>query len=185
MAKSKLEEALEKYMSGTAVTLRAGILEEAKYPDGAQVAQVGYIQEFGASINQPERSGTIYRKVGKDGALSRGGKFVKAKNSNFATQHTIAAHTVNIPPRPYFRTVIAEGKSTWPVILASGIKERGSVKKGLQYLGGAIVEELHDSVMTWSSPPNAPSTIANKGADSPLRDTMKLSKSFSYEVNDD
>lgn len=185
MAKSKLEEALEKYMSGTAVTLRAGILEEAVYPDGTQVAQVGYIQEFGASINQPERTGTIYRKVGKDGALSRGGKFVKAKNSNFATQHTIAAHTVNIPPRPYFRTVIAEGKSTWPVILAKSIKEYGDVKTALDSLGRVIKNELEASVLTWASPPNAPSTAAKKGFNKPLIESHQLSESFDYEVNDD
>jgi hypothetical protein len=143
MAKSKLEEALERYMSGTAVTLRAGILEEAKYPDGTQVAQVGYIQEYGA----PE---------------------------------------AKIPPRPFFRAVIAEGKSTWPAILASGVEHyRGDVKSALALLGDQIVGELSQSVRDWSSPPNAPATIAKKGFNKPLIDTGRMANSFSYEVNDD
>ncbi|MDN3813691.1 hypothetical protein ACVZH2_02795 [Morganella morganii] len=143
MAKSKLEEALEKYMSGTAVTLRAGILEEAKYPDGTQVAQVGYIQEYGA----PE---------------------------------------AKIPPRPFFRAVINEGKQTWPSILAAGVKHyQGDVKSALALLGDQIVGELSQSVRDWSSPPNAPATIARKGFNKPLIDAGQMANSFSYEVTDD
>ncbi|HCT5325253.1 TPA: hypothetical protein OT022_001668 [Morganella morganii] len=143
MAKSKLEEALEKYMSGTAVTLRAGILEEAKYPDGNQVAQVGYIQEYGA----PE---------------------------------------AKIPPRPFFRAVINEGKQAWPAILASGVEHyQGDVKSALALLGEQIVGELSQSVRDWNSPPNAPATIAKKGFNKPLIDTGQMANSFSYEVNDD
>ncbi|MEY1087317.1 hypothetical protein AB7160_00470 [Morganella morganii] len=143
MAKSKLEEALEKYMSGTAVTLRAGILEEAKYPDGTQVAQVGYIQEYGA----PE---------------------------------------AKIPPRPFFRAVINEGKQVWPAILASGVEHyQGDVKSALALLGEQIVGELSQSVRDWNSPPNAPATIAKKGFNKPLIDTGQMANSFSYEVSDD
>lgn len=186
MAKSKLEEALEKYLSsGSNLELRAGILEGAIYDDGTPVAHVAYMQEFGASINQAERTGTIYRGIRKDGTFNRNGRFVKAKNSNFATDHNIPAHTINIPPRPFFRSVIANGRTTWPAILAKGIENRGGVRGGMEYLGGAIVEELHESVMTWTSPPNAASTIAKKGSNSPLRESMRLSRSFSYEVNDD
>ena len=143
MAKSKLEEALEKYMSDTAVTLRAGILEEAKYPDGTQVAQVGYIQEYGA----PE---------------------------------------AKIPPRPFFRAVINEGKQAWPAILASGVEHyQGDVKSALALLGEQIVGELSQSVRDWNSPPNAPATIAKKGFNKPLIDTGQMANSFSYEVTDD
>ncbi|WP_430248420.1 hypothetical protein ACIH2S_07420 [Providencia sp. PAZ2] len=184
MAKSKLEEALEKYLNGN-LELRAGILDGATYDDGTPVAHVAYIHEFGASINQAERTGTIYRSIRKDGAFNKNGRFVKARNANFATEHSIPAHTINIPPRPFFRSVIANGKTTWSAILSNGIKNRGSIKGGMEYLGGAIVEELHASVMTWTSPPNAASTIAKKGSNSPLRDSMRLSRSFSYEVNDD
>uniref|UniRef100_UPI0015DBC727 hypothetical protein n=1 Tax=Providencia stuartii TaxID=588 RepID=UPI0015DBC727 len=153
--------------------------------DGTSVAQIGYIQEYGATIKQPERTGTIYRRINKDGSFSKNGRFVKAKSANFATDHNIPAHTVNIPPRPYFRTVIANGRTTWSAILASGIENRGNVRGGMEYLGGAIIEELQASVMTWTAPPNAKSTIANKGTNSPLRETRKLAKSFSFEVNDD
>ncbi|SSN07963.1 Uncharacterised protein [Klebsiella pneumoniae] len=143
MAKSKLEEALEKYMPGTAVTLRAGILEEAKYPDGTQVAQVGYIQEYGA----PE---------------------------------------AKIPPRPFFRAVINEGKQSWPAILASSVEHyQGDVKSALSLLGEQIVGELSQSIRDWNSPPNAPATIVKKGFNKPLIDTGQMANSFSYEVTDD
>lgn len=181
---SKLEAALSKYLGGN-LELRAGILEGSTYEDGTSVAQIGYIQEYGATINQPARTGTIYRRISKDGTINRGGRFVKAKSANFATDHHIPAHTINIPPRPFFRTVVANGRTTWSAILASGIENRGNVRGGMEYLGGAIIEELQASVMTWTAPPNAKSTIANKGTNSPLRETRKLAKTFNFEVNDD
>lgn len=63
MAKSKLEEALEKYLSvSTNLELRAGVLEGAVYPTnddgsrGENVANVAYKQEYGSpSENIPSR----------------------------------------------------------------------------------------------------------------------------------
>lgn len=185
MAKSKLEEALEKYLTGN-LELRAGIFETAKYPDGTPVAHVAYINEYGATIEQQARTGTIYRRLKKDGSFARGGKFVKAKSSNFATQHDIAEHTINIPPRPFFRKVVNDGKSTWSAILAASIKQdKGDIRKSLARLGKIIDNELKASVLAWSDPPNAKSTIAQKGFNKPLVDDGDLSKSFEYEVIDD
>lgn len=184
MAKSKLEEALEKYLTGN-LELRAGIFEEATYPDGTPVAYVGYIQEFGATIKQKARTGTIYRRVNKDGSFAGKGRFVKASKSNFSTQHDIAEHEIEIPPRPFFRTVVENGKNTWPQILAKSIEKNGDVKGALELLGENIAGELKESVLSWTSPPNAKSTIANKGFDKPLVDDGQLSRSFGYEVNDD
>ncbi|EOJ8666987.1 hypothetical protein AB7250_07755 [Providencia stuartii] len=181
---SKLEAALSKYL-GNNLELRAGILEGSTYEDGTSVAQIGYIQEYGATINQPARMGTIYRRIRKDGTLSSGGRFVKAKSSNFATDHNIPAHTINIPPRPFFRTVVANGRATWPAILAQSIERHGSVRKGMESLGRAIKNELEVSVLTWETPPNAKSTIAKKKSASPLVETGKLHHSFDFEVNDD
>ena len=49
-----------------------------------------------------------------------------------------------------------------------------------------MVDELKMSVLTWTDPSNAPSTIKAKGYNSPLRGPDKLLRdSFSYEINPD
>lgn len=184
MAKSKLEEALEKYLTGN-LELRAGIFEKATYPDGMPVANVAYINEYGATIEQQARTGTIYRKLKKDGSFARGGKFVKAKNSNFATQHDIAAQTINIPPRPFFRFAIALNKKKWSDAIGKSLADGGSPAIALRKAGEIITDDLRESVREWSDPQNAKSTVAKKGFNNPLIDTGQLMNSFSYEVNDD
>jgi hypothetical protein len=181
-----LQKALGKYLEVSNLELKAGIFESATYPDGTPVATVGYLNEYGASINVPERTTTLYRKVNPDGTFANNGRFVKASKSNFATDHTVPAHTINIPPRPFFRTVIAKGKENWSGELAKDIQRNdGDVKKAMARLGERIVDELQSSVLSWSDPPNSPSTAAKKGFNKPLVDTSQLSKSFGYEVNDD
>ncbi|HHZ7075506.1 TPA: hypothetical protein ACWLWR_000286 [Morganella morganii] len=148
MAKSKLEEALEKYMSGR-VELRAGILDKETYPlnedgsGGEYVAQVAYIQEFGAPGS-------------------------------------------NIPPRPFFRSAIAINKKNWSAVIARGLKNyNGDVALAFGSAGEVIIDDLRESVRTWSSPPNAESTVRKKKFNNPLIHTGQLMNSFSYEVNDD
>ncbi|MDE1486079.1 hypothetical protein KKJ17_14865 [Xenorhabdus bovienii] len=182
---SKLEAALMKYLNGN-LELKAGIFESATYPDGTPVATVGYINEYGASIEVPAKTTTIYRKMNADGSFAGKGKFVKAAKSNFATTHAVPAHTINIPPRPFFRTVVANGKQEWSAILAKDIRRGdGDTRKAMGRLGEHITDELQKSVLSWAAPPNSPSTAAKKGFNKPLVDTAQLSRSFGYEVNDD
>ncbi|WP_387690785.1 hypothetical protein [Photorhabdus sp. RM71S] len=96
------------------------------------------------------------------------------------------APEASIPPRPFFRTVIANGNHEWSGVLARGIKHyNGNAKQAMSALGGVIVDELQASVLSWTAPPNSPLTVAKKGFNKPLVETAQLSRSFSYEVNDD
>jgi len=46
-----------------------------------------------------------------------------------------------------------------------------------------MVDALKESVMTWTDPPNAKSTIRQKGFNSPLRGVDRLLRnSFTYEI---
>jgi len=54
--------------------------------------------QFGALIKMDERRQTLYRKADKAGNLKRG--FVKRKQSNFAQEVKVGAHTIAIPARP-------------------------------------------------------------------------------------
>lgn len=179
---SALKRMLDKYRGLDRVALRVGIMGAKTYPDGTPVAFVGYINEYGYKGTVPERTQTIYHSVNQDGSFKKGGQFVKKSESNFARTVTIPEHTIEIPSRPFFRSTIANERSTLKQRAASLINKHGT-ETALRLIGEHMVGALSDSVQTWSEPPNAKSTIRQKGYNAPLRANDRLLRnSFSYEI---
>ena len=89
----------------------------------------------------------------------------------------------NIPPRPFFRQMIAAESGHWP-------SDTGAVLKAADYnaaaalgmLGEAVKGELQRAIRNFSGAPLAPSTIAAKGFDKQLIDTSVMINSVDYEV---
>lgn len=90
--------------------------------------------------------------------------------------------TRTIPSRPFFRQTISEKKGEWSKLAGDAIKMGYTVEHILGLVGTAMQNDIQYSIMTWSSPPNAPYTVAKKGFDSPLRQSMLLHDSIKYEV---
>jgi len=90
----------------------------------------------------------------------------------------------NIPPRPFFRETIKNEKSNWSELAQKGVKAGYSIDHILGLVGAAMQNDIQHSIMTWVAPPNAPYTVAKKGFQSPLRDTMLLHDSIKYEVSE-
>lgn len=89
-----------------------------------------------------------------------------------------------IPTRPFFRSAIANERSVLPQMAAS-LLGKHDTETALRLVGEHMVGALSDSVQTWSEPPNAPSTIRQKGYNAPLRANDKLLRnSFSYEIEE-
>lgn len=184
-----LSAAIKKYMACDGKKVRVGIFEEATYAkaDGEplHVAQVAFWNEYGAQIQVPERQITIYRQINeKTGDFRRDGRFVKQNKANFATTHTVPAHTITIPARPFFRKTIRENKAKW-ISSAPKLLEQNSASKALKLTGEMIKGDLVESINTWKDPPNSKSTIAKKGSDAPLRDTMQMARAIGVEVSGD
>ena len=183
-----LSDALKKYSAGKNKKVRAGIFESATYAQADKeplhVAQVAYWNEYGAQIQVPEHQVTVYRLVSeKTGDFRLNGRFVKQSKANFATIHTVPAHTINIPARSFFRKTVRTHKGEWIKALPGLVSQHGAVK-GLELVGEAMKGNLVESIMTWTDPPNSKATIARKGKDAPLRDTMQMSRSIGVEVSD-
>ncbi|MBT0365386.1 hypothetical protein ISO55_00145 [Morganella morganii subsp. morganii] len=179
---------LEKRLNATGV--RVGFFEDATYTDGTSVAMVAYVNEYGATINQQARTVTTYRSMKKDGSFARGGRFVKAKSSNFATSHDIPAHTVNIPPRPFFRNAINKHKEEWVDAISEGIANGGDAKSVLEAVGGVIQGDVQTSISELAEPELSAATLAARrsrgnGNTNPLTDTRTMITSVNYEVTDD
>lgn len=184
-----LSAAIKKYMACDGKKVRVGIFEEATYAkaDGEplHVAQVAFWNEYGAQIQVPERQITIYRQINeKTGDFRRDGRFVKRNKANFATTHTVPAHTITIPARPFFRTTIRKNRSKWVNSMPALIQQHDSTK-ALALVGEMMKGDLVESIMTWTEPPNSKLTISRKGRDAPLRDTMQMARSIGVEVSDD
>jgi len=136
----KLERALIEIARSlsTGGTLRVGFLENARYPDGTQVAAVAAFQDFG---------------------------------------------TGTIPPRPFFRNMVAAKSPEWPKGIATQLRLTNyNVPLTLQRTGAAIQGQLKQSIQDTNAPPLARSTVRRKGFDKPLIDTGLMWRSVDYEV---
>lgn len=92
--------------------------------------------------------------------------------------------TSRIPPRPFFRQTISEQKTNWTKLAKDAIRMGYSIEHTLGLVGAQMQSDLQYSIMTWTTPPNAPYTIALKGYDAPLRHTLLLHDSIKFEVSE-
>jgi hypothetical protein len=161
-----LRAATERIESASMVEV--GFIKRATETDGTPVVQIAQINEFGGTVTVPEREVTLHRKLGRDGEFLRGGRFLKAAQSNFATTHTVPAHTVTIPARPFFRTMVAKGSPHWGGDLGRVlVAVKYDADRALNLMGEEINGRLIESIRDFADPPNAGSTVAKKGFNDP------------------
>lgn len=181
---SKLTEMLEKYKDGGPSRMKVGIMGDKTYPDGQKLSFVGYVNEYGYNGIIPGRKQSIFHAVDKDGNMKFDGQFVKKAKSNFERIVDVPEYKLVIPSRPFFRSAIAKNSEELKEIIAKAVK-KGGVEYALRIAGEFMTDKLKDSVMTWTDPPNAKSTIRDKGYNAPLRGKDKLLRnSFSYEIEE-
>jgi hypothetical protein len=93
------------------------------------------------------------------------------------------APRAGVPPRPFFRNMIAARKGEWPAAIAGQLKATGyDVELTLKRTGEAVAGQLRESIQQTNVPPLKPATIKRKGFSKPLVDTGEMLKSVSYEV---
>jgi hypothetical protein len=93
------------------------------------------------------------------------------------------APKVGIPPRPFFRNMIAEKSSEWPRAIADLLKANDyDAAKTLNQVGEAVAGQLRESIVATNEPPLAPSTIKRKGFSKPLIDQGIMIGAIDYEV---
>lgn len=103
--------------------------------------------------------------------------------------------TRRIPERPAVRTAIRGGKASNEALLKSEavkIVKAAAIGHGaapiktnaLRRLGVKVKGDIQDEIDAWSTPPNAPSTIAKKGSSNPLIDTGAMKSAVGWEVED-
>ena len=88
----------------------------------------------------------------------------------------------NIPSRPFFRQTIQEQKKAWALLMQQGFKAGYTLEKCFGLVGTAMQNDIQMSITQWTTPPNAPYTIAKKGFDKPLIDSSLMRDSIKYEI---
>jgi hypothetical protein len=77
-----------------------------------------------------------------------------------ASVQEFGAPKVGIPPRPFFRNMIAAKKGEWPGAIAALLKANGyDAKLTLDQTGAAIAGQLRQSIVDVLSPPLSPVTL--------------------------
>lgn len=89
----------------------------------------------------------------------------------------------NIPPRPFFRNMVATKNAGWGPALGKALKaEKYDVTAALHSVGKGIEGQLYQSIQETNSPPLSPKTVARKGFAKPLIDTNHMQNSIDHDV---
>jgi len=140
-------------------SVAAGFFEDSKYPDGTQVAQVATWNEYGATL-------PVYTYSKEKGNLT----------------------SVVIPPRPFMEMAFVENHNKWAKYIqqesARQLKKNGNIDCNsiLVAVGEMMQAAIRGSIVNGNFTPNAPSTIAKKGKDTVLRDSVRMLNSVNYQV---
>lgn len=91
-----------------------------------------------------------------------------------------------IPERSYIRSTMDQKRATYQRLVELLAGEIYLKKKSIGQVLGLIAErikgDIQRKIVTLKDPPNAPSTVAQKGSTNPLVDSGRLRQSIDYEV---
>lgn len=100
-----------------------------------------------------------------------------------AAIHEFGAPRAGIPPRPYFRNMIARKSPEWPDAIGKLLVANNyDLALTFAQAGEAIAGQLRQSIVDTNSPALAESTVRRKGFSKPLVDTGHMLNSVDYEV---
>lgn len=113
----------------------------------------------------------------KGNAYPNGWEYAK----NALTQE-FGSQTNNIPPRPFMRNAVDKDEGKWGRIFQDQMERELPLFQCLKQVGIAMQNSIAASIDRMEEPPNAPSTIRQKGSAHPLIDMGRLKNSAAYEV---
>jgi hypothetical protein len=155
-------------------------------------------RRWGEVVLMPVRrlnpEGAVERRLAEIGARLTSAATVRVgflENARYPDGTPVAAvaayndfGTRRIPPRPFFRNMVAKKSPEWPDQIERLLKANDmDAQKTLGQMGAKIAGDLRQSIVDTNEPPNAPSTIRGKGgASKPLVDTGHMLNSIDFEI---
>lgn len=112
------------------------------------------------------------------------GQNSKATLAEYATYNELGTST--IPARPFISTTADEKRTAWgnlqDKLIEQILDRKIKAMKALESVGKQAVLDIKSKIQSITSPPNAPSTIKQKGSSKPLFESGMLQDSIDYEV---
>lgn len=152
-----------------------------KWKSGGNGKLVAKLKQMGKAAKKARLTAGFY----KDAKYEDGTPVAQvAWRNNFGTVRKDGSEF--IPPRPFFNDAINENKDKWAEGLGKKLKTNGfDVENAMNRLGEQMKADIVDSINDWTEPPNAKSTVEEKGRDAPLKDTYHMMRSVGYQYNDE
>ena len=95
---------------------------------------------------------------------------------------------LGVPARPFMRPAVFEHKTDLTNLLhrqyRQALRDNQDTMKTLESFGDYVSGLIREQIANTYEPPNAPSTIKRKGANTPLRDTRLMLNSVRYEAEE-
>lgn len=93
----------------------------------------------------------------------------------------------NIPPRPFMAQTFDKHQEKWldmvnKAVIAQTKAQNLDYSKIGNMLGLVMQGDIRDTIVNGNFVPNSPYTIAKKGKDTPLRDTLVMMNAVNYQV---
>jgi hypothetical protein len=178
-AQDAIMQELKKFRGGKTATV--GIHEEAgNVEDGdLTMAGLGAMLHFGAEINHP--GGTSYGYANKKAAEQGKVRFL-GRGKGYMSLGTTGAHKVTIPPRPWLDTGVASGTRDIIDTIADQVEGGATLDETLEAVGVVASGAARQYMTELKTPPNAPSTIKEKGSDNPLINRGHLRAAVTHAV---
>ena len=102
----------------------------------------------------------------------------KGYYNEFGTEH--------IPARPFLRSTHDSKKLEWVRRMQRDfglvLGNRMTGQRMLESVGKLAASDVHQAVIDWDTPPNAPRTVQKKGFDDPLVETGEMAEAIDYKV---
>ena len=145
------------------------------------------------TVKVKQRGGEKLRRLLREAATRRDttvevGFFSTARYEDGTPVAAVAAWnefgTETIPERPFFRRALAEVEDGVTKIVKAGIDTKKMVvdDRLADRVGAYAQGQIQESITALKEPPNAPSTIKEKGSSSPLIDTGHMRESVTWKV---
>lgn len=134
-------------------------------------------QELQREIDKLRRGGFVTVGIHEDT-----GNHPDAGISNAHLGALLNFGTDRIPPRPWLVPGVESATPDIIDTLATGVESGTPMNQTLEQVGAIAAGAAQVYMTELRDPPNAPSTIAQKGSDNPLIDTGALRASVSYKV---
>ena len=110
----------------------------------------------------------------------------KADQSNINKLAWNEFGTEHIPERPAVRNTVSKNKGKYRRQLKSAARQiihgKASFNGVLEKIGIQAVGDIQDGITSLSTPPNAPSTIRQKGSSNPLIDSGAMRAAITHKV---